>query len=327
MSQGWCTIESDPGVFTELIQDGFGCKNVQVEELWDFEDETFNRLKPIYGLIFLFKWQEDKRENLDIPVVKPQNLFYAKQVINNACATQAIISVLLNRDEVQLGPTLSNFKSFAGFLDAHTAGEQLGQEQNIRKAHNSFARPEPFSFEDSKKSDDDEAFHFVAYVPNGGQVWELDGLKKGPIRLGECTLDNWLPVARKHIKDRIASYSGELRFTLLGLVHNIQEKMQKELSSLNADQDVARITQLQDGIKQEQEKFKRWKNENVRRRHNYVPFIFNLLKILARKGKLKPLVEKAVEMKKVKNAAEEKREKEKKEKEEAAKKANETEGK
>jgi Ubiquitin carboxyl-terminal hydrolase, family 1. len=35
------------------------------------------------------------------------------------------------------------------------------------------------------KSVTDSAYHFIAYVPVGRKVWQLDGLKTGPVCIGK----------------------------------------------------------------------------------------------------------------------------------------------
>lgn len=67
-------------------------------------------------------------------------MFFAKQVINNACATQAIVSVLMNATGLELGDTMENYRSVAAACDPHMRGEILGASEDIRQAHNSFAR-------------------------------------------------------------------------------------------------------------------------------------------------------------------------------------------
>ena len=97
----WCTIESDPGVFTELLVD-LGCTTVQLEELWNLDDESLmalNDTAEIYGLIFLFQWQSEdassssstaKNEPLSEEQI-PESLFFAHQVTTNACAVSLLV--------------------------------------------------------------------------------------------------------------------------------------------------------------------------------------------------------------------------------------------
>eukprot|EP00798_Chlamydomonas_sp_ICE-L_P006186 gene6186-2802_t len=247
MSDAWTTIESDPGVFTELIG-SIGVPGVQVEELWGLDKESLEALRPVHGLIFLFKWTPEKDERPiaedtigkvffasqdERPIAEDAigKVFFASQVIQNACATQAILSILLNAEGLELGPHLSGFKEFTSDFPPEMKGLAISNSDAIRDAHNRFARPEPIVPDDKDPSSkDDDAFHFISYVPIEGTLFELDGLKPGPVALCECDSANWLEMVGPHIQARIDRYAAsEIRFNLLAVVKDrealLQEKM------------------------------------------------------------------------------------------------------
>lgn len=295
----WCLIESDPGVFTELISK-FGVTGVQVEELWSLDKDQFEKLKPVHGLIFLFKWVPD--ENPQGTVVKDSRadkMFFAKQVINNACATQAILSVLLNADhpEIELGQTLSSFKEFCSSFDSTMKGLTLSNSDEIRTVHNSFSRQSLFEFDQKAATKDDDVFHFVGYVPIEGRLYELDGLKEGPIDHGVLPESgDWLDLAKPIIEARMAKYqAGEVHFNLMALVQDKIIRYTKEMALLSESGNQAGMAEVQMNLAEEEEKRKNWRKENIRRRHNYLPFIVELLKGLAHQGQLLPLYERAKE--------------------------------
>ncbi|XP_072430015.1 ubiquitin carboxyl-terminal hydrolase isozyme L5 isoform X3 [Chiloscyllium punctatum] len=278
----WCLMESDPGVFTELIK-GFGCKGVQVEEIWSLEPEHFDKLKPVHGLIFLFKWQPgEEPAGSIVQDSRLEKIFFAKQM----------------------------------------KGLALSNSEVIRQVHNGFARQQMFEFDAKTAGKEEDAFHFVSYFPVHGRLYELDGLREGPIDLGACNQDDWVSAVRPVIEKRIQKYSeGEIRFNLMAIVSDrkmIYERkikdLQRQLSEeepMDTDQSNSVINSIQSEvakyqmlIEEENQKLKRYKIENVRRKHNYLPFIMELLKTLAEHQQLIPLVEKAKEKQNAKKAQE-----------------------
>ncbi|CAG5106919.1 Oidioi.mRNA.OKI2018_I69.chr1.g3060.t1.cds [Oikopleura dioica] len=293
----WCLLESDPGVFSALIRE-FGCTGAQVDELWSLDAENFEPLGEVFGLIFLFKWDGKKETASKGKVVNDmehENLFWAQQVINNACGTQALISILLNihGNKITLGEELENFQNFTIGIDGESKGFALSNAEGIRKVHNSFSKQQLFELEEPKNQEKELPYHFVSFVPVNGRLWELDGLQKGPIDHGEISCENWIDAARPVLQTRMAQYQeGEVHFNLMACCEDRLVRLEKKLAAETMD---FPKSQIQMEIETEKEKRLTWDKDNARRKHNFMPMVVEILKQMAEKGNLVSQVEKAEE--------------------------------
>lgn len=271
---GWLELESDPGTFSLLIED-FGCYGAQVDEIYDLEQKFEG---PVFGFIFLFKWlnnhQSDRSRNQkststnndsnndkeqppnqrEWSYVEDENIisemFFAKQMISNSCATHALISILLNCDyhELNLGPTLTRLKEHTKVMNPENKGYAIGNLPELAKAHNSHASYSSLYNRNRAASHSatgmsymisgnqrtnlqqqnlHEAYHFVSYVPINNRLYELDGLKNYPIDHGPVgPKEDWTEKFRSVIKQRLlankaggeSSISNEIRYSLMAVV-------------------------------------------------------------------------------------------------------------
>lgn len=85
---------------------------------------------------------------------------------------------------------------------------------------------------------------------------------------------------------------GEIHFNLMAIVTDRKTLYERQKSAVS---DPAELERLQTLIEEEIRKSKRYHIENIRRKHNYLPLIMELLKTLAKEGKLVPLYQKAKE--------------------------------
>ncbi|CAL8335435.1 unnamed protein product [Merluccius merluccius] len=248
MNKGWLELESDPGLFTLLVED-FGVKGVQVEEIYDLQSKCQS---PVYGFIFLFKWIEERRSRRKVSTLVDEtsvideeivnDMFFAHQLIPNSCATHALLSVLLNCSGVELGVTLSRMKAFTKGFGPESKGYAIGNAPELAKAHNSHARPEPRHLPEKQNGISAvrtmEAFHFVSYVPIKDRLFELDGLKAYPIDHGPWgEEEEWTDKARRVIMERIGlATAGEpyhdIRFNLMAVVPDRRIKYESKLEIL-----------------------------------------------------------------------------------------------
>jgi ubiquitin carboxyl-terminal hydrolase L5 len=138
--------------------------------------------------------------------------------------------------------------------------------------------------EDASNDHEEETYHFIGYVPAYGKVWELDGLKSGPLEVGELPLhapapnmpssssapgtqppseeaqnSDWMSIVRPALRMKMEKYGGSatsgtnIRFSLLAIVDDLYQKASDEFEFLKREKIVLE--------RKMQQQTKEWKGE------------------------------------------------------------------
>lgn len=264
------------------------------------DPDALAQLHPVYGVIFLFKYPTDtpytsaeKPHEGTFDHDAAERLFFAAQTIQNACGTQALLSVLMNKQDgapsststsqppppppppggedaagyIDIGEKLREFRDFTMALPPEFRGEALSNSELIRDVHNSFAKSSPFADETQRGNGEgsDDVYHFVAYTPVGGTLYEMDGLQPAPISHGPCSQAQFPARVMEVLQRRVARYdAAEIRFNLLAMVRDPRIRA-RELGDYEL-------------LEREERRRRDWRFENALRRHNFVGFAGEVLK-------------------------------------------------
>ena len=315
----WFPINHNPEVFSQLIKN-FGVKRVHIEEILSY-DSLENTNNPIYGLIFISKYIKNIIETPNIISNYDKDLFFSKQLLENQNATQALLSIILNNeDKIEIGQNLKEIKLSMNEMDYIKKGIFLSNCQILKKEHNRFK-----IIESNLNDEEADIYHFVTFIHFKNSIYEIDGLREGPILIEEnIEFKDWISKVIPYLKEKINLFSNnEIKFNLMALTPDklellktnkekllkqknfIEEKIKgnneiskekifEELNGMNKEQLEKRLEKIEkeindcnNGINIEKMKINKYKEEKERRQFNYNPLIFELLKIMGENGIIK----------------------------------------
>lgn len=86
-----------------------GVRGIELVEVYGIEPWALDHLNP-HGLIFCFLWHKDSHRPADFNDPAAENVWFANQLSDDACATHAVLNVILNCPGIDVGGELDRFR-------------------------------------------------------------------------------------------------------------------------------------------------------------------------------------------------------------------------
>lgn len=227
----WFPLESNPELMNKYIT-SLGAQGVGVQEVLSVEDWALDMVEgEVKAVLFLYPLTQPQREHeaVDPPKKLEANQpgsgipFFMRQTVGNACGTVALLHALANAAQVRAAAGLSSITSDGSWLASFVADTREmspdaaatyiaegAAAESLERAHTATATDEA----NATAVETDVDTHFIAFVSAGGQLYELDGRKEGPVAHGSCAAEELLTKAVGAIKGFMERDPAELRFSI-----------------------------------------------------------------------------------------------------------------
>ncbi|CUG89657.1 ubiquitin carboxyl-terminal hydrolase, putative [Bodo saltans] len=227
-SKKWFPLEANPDVmniYTESL--GVGSADaplpISFHDVYGLDDEMLGFVpQPVIAVVFLYPINDANEalrfEGNFLPADEQAGLFYTKQTVSNACGTIGILHALLNNVE-KLGPLKdgSILSDFASKLPSLTPDERAKVIENSSDLDSVQSGAAQMGQTENQSIDADINLHFVCFVHHNGKCVELDGRKKGPLVVGECTPETLLKASATQIQAYAALSPDSVQFSIIAL--------------------------------------------------------------------------------------------------------------
>lgn len=223
-AQRWIPLESNPKVLNKYVH------NLGMDSTWNFVDvyglepDLLAMVpKPVAAIVLLFPDTKPLDMIGDLQTEYPQNLYYTKQTIDNACGTVAIVHALANNQDQITFDDSKHFKTFLELTNGLNPDERakfLEQDNKMGAAHEDCAQEgdtQAPSVDERVKS------HFIAFVNHNGTLYELDGRKDAPVVHGTTSPESFLEDSAEVIKKFMQREPENVNFNVMALVKGGEE--------------------------------------------------------------------------------------------------------
>lgn len=219
----WVPLENNPEVMNSLARQLGMDDKLEFQDIISFDPEELEfTTRPCHALLVIIPmtetWNEARRrEDLDKPSNYVDNhdpVLWFKQTIGNACGSIGLLHCLLNgkaRDHILPGSTLQQI------YDEARPKTRMEDRAKVLEDNVCFelAHKEAATLGDTvpdEPSGNHLGQHFVAFVKgDDGNLWELEGGRKGPIFRGTLRPEDDLlsPAAREMSMGRLMRLESE----------------------------------------------------------------------------------------------------------------------